>query len=438
MTTVLVSQKELLNKIETKTAKVGIIGLGYVGLPTAHYHVMRGYDVTGFDLSLEKVEMIQNGVSYIEDVTEEDLRHALQTGRLHATTDLSQIVDMDIVIICVPTPINEYKEPDLSFVASASQTVAMYAKRGALVILESTTYPGTTEEYVVPPLQEKGYVIGKDVFVAYSPERVDPGNERYSLHNTPKVVGGITEACTEAAAAFIGDTAYPVSNVRVAEMSKVFENSFRWVNIGFVNEIARLCHQMDIDVWETIEASATKPYGFMKFTPGIGVGGHCIPVDPYYLTYKAKEYGERAKMIELAGELNDQMTHYTYYRVIELLNEKGILLKDAKIVVLGASYKEDINDVRESPVLPLIERLVFKTKGTYVVDPYVEEFTYKDVHYKTFPYDPQLIRSADLVILATAHQEFPYEEIAQEAQLILDTKNRFAAMGIEKEHIVKL
>lgn len=428
----------LLESIETNNAKVGIIGLGYVGLPTAYFHLKKGFETIGFDLSQDKIDSINNGISYIEDITDEQMREMTEHYRFKATTDFSHISEMDVLLICVPTPINEYKEPELSYVNSAAETIAANVKEGALVILESTTYPGSTEEYVVPHFEKRGMTVGETIFIAYSPERIDPGNQKFGPHNTPKVVGGLTNKCTDLAAAFFGEISYKVSSVRVAEMTKVLENSFRYVNIGFVNESAVLCNKMGIDIWEVLNASSTKPYGFMKFSPGIGVGGHCIPVDPYYLTYKAREYGERTRMIELAGDINDHMTEYTYHRVMEILNDSGKLMKEANVVVLGAAYKENISDVRESPVLPLLDRLSFKVGKLSIVEPYVDKFSYKNVFYKTSQYSTDLLQNADLVIIATPHEKFNYKEIADHSKVILDTKDIFAKKRIHSEYVIKL
>lgn len=433
------SFKQLHKKISDKSAKVGVVGLGYVGLPTSYYIGEKGFTVTGFDLSEDKVKMIHQGISYLKDLTNQDIVYMTEMNKFKATSNLSLLAEMDIILICVPTPIDEHKNPDLIYVKNAAKTIAKHISHSSLVILESTTYPGTTEEHVVPFFEQNGFQIGKDVFIAYSPERIDPGNTSYGLENTPKVVGGITKNCTNLASIFFGPNSYPVSHVRVAEMSKIFENSFRFVNLGFVNETAVLCNKMGIDIWEVIEASGTKPYGFMKFKPGIGVGGHCIPVDPYYLTFKAREFDERTKMIELAGELNDQMVQYTYFRLMELLNNKGILIKDAKIVVLGITYKENMNDIRESPVLRLLNKLANKPKQLYVIEPYASEEQFLQIeNCKIVSYKKEVIQEADLVIIATPHELFPYQEIVQEAALIFDTKDVMTQKEIYSPKVVKL
>ncbi|MED2935119.1 nucleotide sugar dehydrogenase [Bacillus wiedmannii] len=430
--------KILEEKIDIKSARIGIIGLGYVGLPTSLHFAKRGYFVTGFDLSNIKVKKINEGISYIQDVDTEELSAFVKKGYIKATTNMEELQNMDILFICVPTPINDYKEPDLSYVQRASQMVAAHIKCGTLVILESTTFPGTTEEYVVPPLQKKGWVVGQDLFVAYSPERVDPGNKQYSLENTPKVVGGVTKHCSHLAAKIIGQTAHVVSDVRIAEMCKIFENSFRWINMAFVNEIACLCETLDINIWEMIDASATKPYGFMKFTPGMGVGGHCIPVDPYYLTYRAKKYGEHTKMINLAGELNGKMKKVTYDRIIDLLLKHKKLPILSNIVILGVSYKENVDDVRESPVVPVLEKLMRTVKNVHIMDPYVKTCQLNGETEIVFAYDISMIQKADLVVIATPHDDFPYQEIVKYASLVLDVKNICGKQNIRSKHIYTL
>ncbi|MGG1148185.1 nucleotide sugar dehydrogenase [Bacillus wiedmannii] len=428
----------LEEKIDIKSARIGVIGLGYVGLPTTLHFAKRGYLVTGFDLSSVKVKKINEGISYIQDVKTEELSACVKKGYIKATTNMEELKNIDILFICVPTPINDYKEPDLSYVQRASQMVAKYIKAGTLVILESTTFPGTTEEYVVPPLQKEGWIVGQDVFVAYSPERIDPGNKQYSLENTPKVVGGMTKKCSYIAAKIIGQTAHVVSDVRVAEMCKIFENSFRWINMAFVNEISCLCETLDINVWEMIDASATKPYGFMKFTPGMGVGGHCIPVDPYYLTYRAKKYGKHTKMINLAGELNEKMKKVTYDRIIDLLLKHKKLPALSHIVVLGISYKENLGDIRESPVLPVLEKLMCTVKNVHIMDPYVKTCQLNGETESVFAYDCSVIEKADIVIIATPHDSFPYKEIVTNASLVLDIKNTCGKRNIKNKHIYTL
>ncbi|PGK51390.1 UDP-N-acetyl-D-glucosamine dehydrogenase [Priestia megaterium] len=437
-TATLTHYNTLHSKIDNRTANIGVIGLGYVGLPTAVHNVRKGYNVTGFDVSDTKVESINQGKNYIKNVNDEDLYQMVKNNELRATNDFTHIQDMDVIVMCVPTPIDEYKNPDLSFVQNATEMIAPHVKKGTLVVFESTTYPGTTEEIIVPILEQQNHVIGEEVFVAYSPERVDPGNEKYGLTNTPKVVGGITAKCTELAGAYVGETAQLVSDVKVAEMSKVYENTFRYINMALVNETAKICHKMGIDIWEVVEASKTKPYGFMPFYPGVGVGGHCIPVDPYYLTYKAKEYGEKTEMIELSGRINDSMRDFVFYRIMELLNEQGKSLKDSHVVVLGVAYKEDIDDVRESPVIPFLEKLTAHCSNVSVIDPYVQKFSVNGEQYRPVEYNRSIIAESDIVVLATSHQSFNYREIANHASVVLDTKNGFAKQDIVAPHIHKL
>jgi len=411
---------ELKRKIETKQANVGVVGLGYVGLPTAVEKAREGFQVMGFDVSVEKVEKINAGINYIPDIEDSVLRELVEDERLSASVDFQQLNRMDVVLICVPTPIDEHKQPMLGFVESAAKAISRNVKKGTIVLLESTTYPGTTDEIVVPLFEEKGFKIGEDLFIGYTPERIDPGNKHYGLSNTPKIVGGITEACTEIGAMVVGKTAYKVSSAKIAEMSKVFENTFRFINIALVNETASICEKLGIDTWEMIQASGTKPYGFMPFQPGPGIGGHCIPVDPYYLTYKAKAMGQETKMIELAGSINDSMANYVVTRMMKMLNEEGKAMKGSKIAVLGLAYKKDINDLRESPVLPIVKELKENGAQLTLMDPYITKYGEEIALYSA-----KEVEEADIVLLATDHSVFPYEEIAEKAKMIFDTRNAF-------------
>ena len=420
------AKRSLQKKIEEKTAVVGIVGLGYVGLPTAFHKAADGYKVIGFDVTKDKVEKVNKGQNYINDINDQAFTSlVLEEKKLSATTDFAKMEEVDVALICVPTPINEYKQPDLSFVESAAKALAPYAHKGMLVILESTTYPGTTNELLVPIFEEKGFTIGKDFFLAYSPERIDPGNKQFNLKNTAKIVGGVTKNCTALAAKFIGETAYKVSSPEVAEMSKVYENTFRWINIGFANETAKLCDKMGIDIWEVINASKTKPYGFMAFYPGPGVGGHCIPVDPYYLTYKAKEIKESTKMIELAGEVNDSMADEVINRAMRILNKDRKAINGSKITILGVTYKKDIDDLRESPVLPILEKLSDAGANLSIVDPNVSKVKVNGKETIVQKYSDTLMANSDLVILTTEHTNFDYQAIATHAPVIFDTKNAF-------------
>lgn len=420
----------LYHKIKNKTARIGVIGLGYVGLPTAFEKAEEGYEVIGFDVSDLKVKQVNGGKNYINDIDDAKFNELTKARKkLSATTDFSKLNQVDVVLICVPTPIDEYKQPDLSFVRSATESIAANLHPGMLVILESTTYPGTTEEIMMPLFEEKGYTAGKDLFVAYSPERIDPGNRKFGIKNTPKIVGGVTEHCTSLAAGFIGEVAYPVSSVKVAEMAKVYENTFRFINIAFANEMAVLGEKMDIDMWEVIEASGTKPYGFMKFFPGPGVGGHCIPVDPYYLTYKAKEMNQNTKLIELAGEINNNMSEVVVNRAMKALNEHGKAINGSKVVVLGAAYKKDIGDMRESPILPILDELANANADIKVCDPFINKVPVNDNLHPTVNYSKQLLQSADLVIIGTDHTCFNYKEILEHSKLVLDTRNACKDIG---------
>ncbi|MBY0123498.1 nucleotide sugar dehydrogenase [Bacillus sp. S/N-304-OC-R1] len=429
----------LLNKIENKEAVIGVVGLGYVGLPLAVEKAKAGYKVIGFDVQAARVEQVNMGINYIGDVVDQDLADMIKSGHLVATTDYARIQEVDAVAICVPTPLDIYQQPDTSYVKSSSKEIAKYAHEGMLVVLESTTYPGTTEEIVKPALEEKGFKVGESVFVAYSPERVDPGNKHFKTKNTPKVVGGITENCTKVAAALYrnvleGDV-HEVSSPAVAEMEKIFENTFRHINIALANEMAILCEKMGIDVWEVIDAAKTKPYGFMAFYPGPGLGGHCIPIDPFYLTWKAREYNYHTKLIELAGEINNSMPEYVITRSMQVLNEDGKALRGAKVAVLGVAYKKDIDDVRESPVLKIVELLEHHGADYTVVDPYVKSFRSCNKKIETVDLTKELLNDADLVLVTTDHTDFDYNMIAQESKVIFDTRNALKDINKPNKYI---
>lgn len=419
----------LISKLETKTATIGVVGLGYVGLPLAVEKAKAGFNVIGFDVQKEKVDKVNKGENYIGDVIQEDLEKLVQTGKLKATFDYSFIKEVDAIAICVPTPLDIYKQPNMSYVKSSAQAIADNVTEGTLVVLESTTYPGTTEELIKPILEEKDFIVGENLFLAYSPERVDPGNKHFNTKNTPKVVGGVTENCTKVAAAMYravleGDV-HEVSSPAVAEMEKLLENTFRNINIGLANEMAILCNKMGIDVWEVIDAAGTKPYGFMPFYPGPGLGGHCIPIDPWYLTWKAREYNYHTKLIETAGEINDSMPDFVVQRCMEILNEQGKSLRGAKIVVLGVAYKKDIDDYRESPVLPILNILTNFGADWITVDPYVSEFKLNDNVIKTEAFEEQLLTNADLTIIATNHSDFDYDLIQDKSAYVFDTRNAY-------------
>ena len=418
----------LLEKIKSKVAKVGVIGLGYVGLPLAVEKAKAGFQVLGFDIQPEKVDKINRGENYIGDVVPEELSTLSQNGHLSATGDFSRIRECDVLAICVPTPLDEFKQPDLSYVVNTAKTIASYLHKNMLVVLESTTYPGTTEEVLLPILSASGLEVGKDFYLAYSPERVDPGNLRYKTKNTPKVVGGCTPLCLEHAKALyeavLEAPVFTVSSPKEAEMAKILENTFRIVNCALANEMAIVCRKLGVNVWEVIDAAATKPFGFMPFYPGPGVGGHCIPIDPYYLTYKARSVDYHTRLIELAGEINDFMPEYVTSRLQDLLNEQEKPLKNSKILLLGIAYKGDVDDVRESPALKVWSQL--EAKGAEVIyhDPYCQFVRRKGQIYHSHPLDKELVKGVDAVVITTAHTRgVDYKMVVAAASIVLDTKN---------------
>ncbi|NLM20174.1 MAG: nucleotide sugar dehydrogenase [Peptococcaceae bacterium] len=418
----------LLEKIKSKVAKVGVIGLGYVGLPLAVEKAKAGFCVLGFDIQPEKVDKINRGENYIGDVVPEELSTLSQNGHLSATGDFSRIRECDVLAICVPTPLDEFKQPDLSYVVNTAKTIASYLHKDMLIVLESTTYPGTTEEVLLPILSASGLEVGKDFYLAYSPERVDPGNLRYKTKNTPKVVGGCTPLCLEHAKALyeavLEAPVFTVSSPKEAEMAKILENTFRIVNCALANEMAIVCRKLGINIWEVIDAAATKPFGFMPFYPGPGVGGHCIPIDPYYLTYKARSVDYHTRLIELAGEINDFMPEYVTSRLQDLLNEQEKPLKNSKILLLGIAYKGDVDDVRESPALKVWSQL--EAKGAEVIyhDPYCQFVRRKGQIYHSHPLDKELVKSVDAVVITTAHTRgVDYKMVVAAASIVLDTKN---------------
>lgn len=417
----------LLDKIIDKTAKIGVIGLGYVGLPLAVEKAKAGYKVLGFDIQKEKVDKVNKGINYIGDVVNEELEELVKDGFISATDDYNRIEECDCVMICVPTPLNKFKQPDLSFVIDSTNEIAKRLKPEKLIVLESTTYPGTTEEVILPILESTGLKVGKDFYLAFSPERVDPGNLIYKTKNTPKVVGGVTEKCTLHAKSLyervLNAGVFTVSSPKEAEMSKILENTFRIVNIGLINEMAVLARKMGINIWQVIDAAATKPFGFMPFYPGPGVGGHCIPIDPFYLTYKAREFDYHTRLIELAGEINDYMPEYVIERLMDILNEKKKCLNGSKILMLGVSYKNDIDDLRESPALKVLELLEKKGAQVKIHDPYIEEFSHNGGIFKTSPLTEDLIKESDAVIITTAHKKVDYDFVAKNTDIIFDTKN---------------
>jgi UDP-N-acetyl-D-glucosamine dehydrogenase len=428
----------LKEKIAARTARVGIVGLGYVGLPLAVEFAKAGFSVTGIDVQENKIEALNRGESYVQDVPGSIFAPLVKGKKFAATTDFSVVRDLDTINICVPTPLRKTKDPDMSFIVSAAQEIAKYFHPGLLVILESTTYPGTTDELLLPMFEQSGLKVGEDFFLCFSPERVDPGNPVYQTSNTPKVVGGITPACTEMGRLFFSQAlehVIPVSNTRVAEMVKLLENTFRMINIGLVNEMALMCHGMDINVWEVIDAAATKPFGFMPFYPGPGLGGHCIPIDPFYLSWKTKQSGIEARFIELAGYINGNMPHFVVDKIQHALNEHSKPVKGSHIHVAGVAYKRNIDDVRESPALDVI--MLLEKRGARV--------TYSDPFIPSIRLDQRTMRSQDLlesaaaadcVVIVTDHSMFDYRELLETSTLIVDTRN--ALKNLKSDKIVRL
>ena len=421
-------KEELLRKIADKSAVVGIVGLGYVGLPLAVEMAEAGYKTIGFDVQAKKVDSVNAGHNYIGDIVGDKLKNMVETGYLRATSDFDFIRDVDAVAICVPTPLDKYQQPDISYVKGSTESVAEHVHPGMLVVLESTTYPGTTEELLKPILEKSGLVCGEDFYLAFSPERVDPGNKQYKTKNTPKVVGGVTKDCTEIAAALYRNVleggVYEVSSPAVAEMEKLLENTYRNINIGLANEMAIICNRMGINVWEVIEAAKTKPYGFQAFYPGPGLGGHCIPLDPFYLTWKAREFDYHTRLIETSGEINTGMPEYVVDRVMKVLNRNKTAMNGAKVLVLGVAYKNDIDDYRESPALNVIDHLIEQGAETTYYDPYIPEYKHKGkVHTGAKELTDEMLREADIVVICTAHECFDYERIQKLSKEIFDTRN---------------
>jgi UDP-N-acetyl-D-glucosamine dehydrogenase len=418
--------RRLKGKIRRRDATIAVIGLGYVGLPLAVEMAKAGFRVYGIDVNSVKVEMVNKGRSYVQDVTQRDLRAVTRKRNLVATTDFSVLRDSDAIDICVPTPLRKTKDPDISFVIDAVEQITRHLKAGQLVVLESTTYPGTTEEVVLPRLESTGLKVGRDFFLAFSPERVDPGNPRFVTANIPKVVGGVTERCTEVVCdlySLVIDRIVPVSSTTVAEMVKLLENTFRSVNIGMVNEMCLMCNRMNIDVWEVIEAAATKPFGFMKFQPGPGLGGHCIPIDPFYLSWKAKAAGFEPRFIELAGQVNSSMPEYVVSKVNETLNDFRKSINGSKILLLGVAYKRDVNDTRESPALDIIRLLGEKGGRVAYFDPHVDLLEADGIRMKSIPLTAHRLRSYDCVVIVTDHAAFDYSMILRNSRTIVDTRN---------------
>ena len=436
-------KEELIAKLEKKEARMAVLGLGYVGLPLAVVFAEAGFDVIGIDPDASKIEALNKGESYIPDIKTEVVAKLVKSGKIKATTDFSAIKDVDAVSICVPTPLKKTGDPDMSFIDAATTDLAKYVHKGMVVVLESTTYPGTTREFILPMLTEKnGLTVGEDLFLSFSPERVDPGREDWTTINTPKVLGGITEACTEVACAWYSgaiETVVPVSSTETAEMSKLLENTFRMINIGLVNELAIMCDRLDVDVWEVIEAAATKPFGFMKFTPGPGLGGHCIPIDPLYLSWKLKSVDYNARFIELASEINTGMPRYVVQKVQDALNAHKKPINGSKILVLGAAYKPDVNDLRESPALDIIALLTDKNAQVSYHDPYCPSLkTHTDDIMESVPDMLSAVAEADCVVIITDHSEYEYEQILEKAQLIVDTRNALGKSARKNEKVFGL
>lgn len=431
---------KLLEKIDNKKAKLGVVGLGYVGLPLAIEKAKVGFNVIGFDISKKKVNMLNNSENYIGDVDSIDLKQVIKSNDFIATNDFSLISECDCIAICVPTPLDKYYQPDISYVENASEIIAKYIKKGTLVVLESTTYPGTTEEVVMPMFVNNKFIVGQDVFIAFSPERVDPGNKEFNTKNTPKVVGGVTQNCTKLASSLYNSVLsggiFEVSSPKVAEMEKILENTFRNINIALANEMAVMCDKMNIPVWEVIDAAKTKPYGFMAFYPGPGLGGHCIPIDPLYLTWKAKGYDYHTKLIQTAGEINDSMPDYVINRVSKMLNKFKKSINASKILILGVAYKPDIDDLRESPALKIIQNLRDMGAKLIINEPYSNGFEYNGNLYETVEINQDILKSADLALILTNHSCYDAEFIVKNSNCVFDTRN--LTKGINADNLERL
>jgi len=438
------TKETLIKNLKEKKARVAILGLGYVGLPLAVVFGEAGFQVTGIDPDVRKIDSIKKGISYIPDVKTEAVEKLVKSGHLTVTTDFSILKEIEAVSICVPTPLRQTGDPDMSFIVSATEELAKYMHKGMVIVLESTTYPGTTREVLLPKLGvDHGLVVGTDWFLAFSPERVDPGREDWTTINTPKVMGGITEACGEVATAWYEgaiNTVHRVSSAEAAEMAKLLENTFRMINIGLVNELAIMCERLGVDVWEVIDAAASKPFGFMKFTPGPGLGGHCIPIDPLYLSWKMKSFNYNARFIELASEINTNMPRYVVSRVMEGLNDRGKPLKGSRVLILGAAYKPDVDDVRESPALDVIGLL--QNKGAWVEyhDPYVAHIHHEHDgwHMDSVKDMMNAVKEADAVVIITDHKAYDYAAIVESAKFVFDSRNATRKVVKDSEKVVRL
>lgn len=427
--------KNLENKINQKTAKIVVVGLGYVGLPLAVEFAKSGFDVAGIDLIQDKVDRVNNGDNYIGDVDNNELKELVKSGKLKAYTSFEKVEDADCVSICVPTPLKRSGDPDMSYIEKSTASVAKYAHKDMLVVLESTTYPGTTKEVILPVFEKLGFTAGEDFFLCFSPERVDPGNERYNTKNTPKIIGGITKNCSTLAKLLyekVIGTIVPVSSCEAAELSKLLENTFRSINIGLVNEFAIMCEKLGVDVWEVIDAAATKPFGFMKFYPGPGLGGHCIPIDPNYLSWKMKNYNYNARFIEVADDINKHMPDFVINETMKILNNHRKCIAGSKIVMLGMAYKENIDDLRESPALDIYNLLVKNDADVVYNDDFAKSFTYNGKVIESVEYTKELLQSADLVLITTAHSYYKADFIIENTDIVFDTRNLTKAFDLDK------
>jgi UDP-N-acetyl-D-glucosamine dehydrogenase len=428
-------ERELLAKAEARSALIGIVGLGYVGLPLAVEFGEAGYTVLGFDVTKRVVDGINAGRSHVQDIPSARLGKLVKAGKLSATTDLARLKEPDLVAICVPTPLSKTHDPDISFVSAATDSVARAVRPGQAIVLQSTTYPGTTRELMLPALEKSGLKVGADIFLAFSPERVDPGNAKYNTHNTPKIVGGVTAACTRVVTALYRpaiETLVAVSSPEAAELVKLLENTFRSVNIGLVNEMAIVCDKLGVDVWEVIEAASTKPFGFMKFTPGPGVGGHCIPLDPHYLAWKMRSLNYRTRFIELAGEINSEMPEYWVEKVVSALNDRGKPAKGSIVLVVGIAYKKDIDDLRESPALDVIRLLERQGAKVEYHDPFIPELREDGTTLQSVPLTAETVRRADCVVIVTDHSKLDYGMLARESRALVDTRHAVASRAAAK------
>lgn len=435
-------QQTLISQLEERSARIAVLGLGYVGLPLAVVFAETGFSVTGIDTAEDKVDSIMRGESHIQDVSSEQVARLVSSGKLNATTEFSVLQDIEAVSICVPTPLRKTGDPDLSFIMDATEDLARYIHPGMIVVLESTTYPGTTREILLPKFEEaSGLIAGEDFYLAFSPERVDPGRKDWTTLNTPKIIGGITPSCSEVAATWYSQalqTVIQVSSSEVAEMVKLLENTFRMINIGLVNEMAMMCDRLGVDVWEVIDAAATKPFGFMKFTPGPGLGGHCIPIDPLYLSWKLRTLNYTARFIELASEINTSMPIYVVAKIQDALNEHRKPLKGSRVLVLGAAYKPDIADLRESPALDVIGLLENKGAKVSYHDPYIARLQHDDWEKTSVPDLTETLRDVDCVVIITNHSDYDYAAILRESELIVDTRNAIGDIGQGNPKVHKL